>query len=199
MSWLGEFAKKIADKIAEGIADNLKKAIGAAVLTLLGAGWLYIWNHFNPLFTYAAQPSSLASHFVGLGQVLNQIDKDSRIYCSGGWDQRIARIGLRSCYRFSFNPTPIYRLYICTHDQRTSQVTTSDQLVALRFFETRFSPLDCLHITPQTQDSYEVVPGKDTQFKTVQFSNAAAEQMAFCGCSDDEQNEIAGVISGTPQ
>src|ERR1700674_5428414 len=197
MAWLGDRAKEAGNKIGEFITEHTKKAIAAAVLALLSAGWLYILKHFNPQFHYTAPASSIASHFVALGQILNKIDKDSRVYCTGGWDERLARGGLRKCYHFSFKPTAVYRMYTCTHDQRTTEVTTSDQLVALRTFETSFAPLACFRVTPQAQNGYDIVPGKDTHFRPMQLSNEAAEDAAFCGWSDDEEKEIARVIGAT--
>jgi hypothetical protein len=198
MSWLGDRLKDAWDKVGTVIVGNVKTAISAGVLTLLGAGWLYIWSHFNPLFSYTVQPSSVASHFIALGQILNKIDRDSGVYCSGGWDERFARVGLRKCYHFSFNPTAVYRMYVCTHDQRTTEVTTSDQLVALRTFETRFAPLACFRVSPQAQGSYKIDPGNDTHFRAIQFSSEPAEVMAFCGCSNDEVNDIVRIIGAAP-
>jgi hypothetical protein len=134
---------------------------------------------------------------VGLSQVLNKIEKDSRVYCTGGWDERIARIGLRTCYHFSFKPTAVYRMYICPRDERTIEVTTSDQLVALRTFETAFESLACFRTTSQTHDAYDIVPGKNTHFRAMQFQSRPAQDTAFCGCSDVEEKEIARVIGAT--
>jgi hypothetical protein len=198
MGWFGDLAKQGADSAGAFIADNLKKAIGAAVLALLTAAWLYLWAHFNPQFRYAVPLSSSgASHFVSLAQALNQIDKDSHVYCSGGWDERIARFALRKCYHFSFSPIAVYRLFVCSHDQRTVEVTTSDQLVALQTFRSAFKPLACFQITPKGQDDYEVVPGSNIHFRPLQFAGEPAQDTAFCGCTDREESEIARLMGAT--
>ncbi|MBS0248435.1 MAG: hypothetical protein JSR61_17605 [Proteobacteria bacterium] len=194
MSRLGDFAKKATDGAGAWLEDNVKKAIGAAVLTLLGAGWIWVWSHFNPLFHYSVMTSSVSSHFVALAQILNQIDKDSKVYCTGGWDERFARIGLRKCYNFSFKPIASYRLTSCTRDQRTIELTTTDQLLALQTFDTALRPLRCLTITSKGANSYEIGQGKDADFRSIQFPNSPAQEMLFCGCSNREVTEIARVL-----
>src|SRR6266536_1373935 len=131
---------------------------------------------------------------VSLAQIFNQLDKDSRLYCSGGWDQRIGRLGFRKCYRFSFSPVPVYNMTICAHDQRTAQFATSDQLLALQYFEQRFSPLECFKSVRRGANDYDIVPGKDSHFRTLQFSGSNPQDVAFCGCSAKEEQEIATAI-----
>src|SRR5262245_11177221 len=98
MSFLGSLAQKLGDKITETIGGKIAAAISGAAVVFLTGAWIWVYNHVNPEFIYDATPSSGASHFVGLANVLKQIDKDSHVYCSGGWDQRIATLALRRCF-----------------------------------------------------------------------------------------------------
>lgn len=197
MSWIGDLAKQGAEKAADFLVDNIKKAIAAGVLAIVTAAGLYVWKHFNPTFQYAATPSSTGSHFVGLAQVLNQIEKDSHVYCSGGWDQRLAWLGWRTCYHFTFNPNAIYRLYVCSHGERSVEISTSDQLLALQTFERAYAPLACFKVSPKGANAYEIAQEKDLTFRPMSFANQPAEPTAFCGCSDQEQREIASTIGAT--
>src|SRR5216684_4186887 len=71
------------------------------------------------------------------------------------------------------------------------RVRTPDQLQALRYFENRFPSLECLKIVQRSdKNSYSIVPGKNTQFRTLQFPNDLPQETGFCGCSNDEVNEI---------
>jgi hypothetical protein len=188
MNRLGDFGAKVG-KI------DVVRACGLALLLL---AWGWIWNNVNPRFDYTAEPSGLGSNFISLSQIFSQIDKDSRLYCSGGWDQRLGRFGLRKCYNFSFVPPVTYKMTICTHDERTAQVETSDQLVAIRYFEKRFAPLECfLSVRKGDTQDYNIAPGKDSHFRNVQFPNDAPQAVAFCGCSADEEKEIASAIGAT--
>lgn len=193
MSFLGSVAKKVGDKITDTIGDKIAAAIGGAVVVLLGLVGLWLYNRMNPEFTYAAEPSSGASHFVGLANVLKQIDKDSHVYCSGGWDQRIAHLALRRCYEFSFLPEVVYSTYACSADPAAITVSTSDQLVALRRFEARFQ--GCLVVSPgNSETSYVVSPGARSSERSVQFGTAPADKSYFCGCSADDEKDIATSI-----
>lgn len=136
--------------------------------------------------------SSLASLHVGLGQVLNQIDKDSQLYCTGGWDQRVAEFGLRKCYRFLFEPQETYRMTVCTHDERTIGLATTDQLLAFQYFERAFHPRQCLAVLPRPgTNEYVVRMGKDARPVELQFSSDPPQSTPFCGCSDQEIDAIA--------
>ena len=87
---------------------------------------------------------------------------------------------------------------ICTHDQRTAEISTADQLLAARYFENRFAPLQCFKVAQRGDtNSYVVTPGDGTHFRKVQFSTDVAQDTAFCGCSDDEVKEIAQAIGAT--
>ena len=192
MSFLGNLGNKIGDKVSDVIANNIAKVVGGGIIVMLGAGWLWVWHHFNPQFDYRAEPSALSSHFVSLGQILNQVEKDSHVYCSGGWDQHLGRLGLRQCYHFTFVPPAIYKTTVCTHDQRTAQIITPDQLIALQYFQHRFVQLECLRTVQQRDSvSYNVTAGKDTHLRRLQFPNDSAQEVAFCGCTDEEEQEIA--------
>jgi len=198
MITLGKIGERIGDKLGELTAGK----IAAGIVTGLGvadaAGWAWLWHHFDPSFSYNAQPAALSSQFVSLSQILNQIEKDSHVYCGGDWGSRIAWIGLRKCYTFTFDPLPTYRMNICTHDQRTADITTPDQLFAVRYFENTFTPLECFKVAQRSDiNSYVITPGKDTRFRKVQFSTDIPQDTAFCGCSDDEVKEIAQAIGAT--
>lgn len=193
MSYLGSLAKKVGDKITDTIGDKIAAAIGSAVVVLLGLAGLWLYNRMNPEFTYEAEPSSGASHFVGLANVLKQIEKDSHVYCSGGWDQRIAHLALRHCYEFSFSPEIAYSIYACSADPAATKVSTSDQLVALRRFERRFD--GCLVVSQgNSKMSYVVRPGTRSSERSVQFGTATADKSYFCGCSPDDESDIANTI-----
>jgi hypothetical protein len=195
VSFVGDLAKKIGDKVSEAMATNIAKVVGGGILIMLGAGWLWVWHHFNPQFDYRAEPSALSSHFVSLGQILNQIEKDSHVYCSGGWDQRLGWLGMRRCYRFTFVPLAIYKTTVCTHDQRTAQIRTTDQLIALQYFQHRFGQLECFRTLQQNDPvSYNITAGKDSQLRRLQFPNEPAQEVPFCGCTEDEEQEIARAI-----
>jgi hypothetical protein len=101
MSYLGSLAKKVGDKITDMIGDKIATAIGGAFVVLLGVAWLWLYNRMNPEFSYEAVPSSGVSHFVGLANVLKQIDKDSHVYCSGGWDLSLSET--QSCWQLISN------------------------------------------------------------------------------------------------
>lgn len=193
MSYMGSLAKKIGDKISNTIGDKITTAIGGAIVVLLGLAWVWLYNRMNPEFSYEAVPSSGASHFVGLANVLKQIDKDSHVYCSGGWDQRIARLALRRCYEFSFAPDVAYSTYACSADPAAISVSTSDQLVALQRFEKRFE--GCLVVSQgSSETSYVVRPGERSSERSVQFGTASPDKSFFCGCGPDDQKDIATTI-----
>lgn len=196
MSLLGNFAQKIGDKITETIGGKLATAISAAVITALGCAGFWLYNRLNPEFTYDATPSSGASHFVGLANVLKQIDKDSRVYCNGGWDQRIANFALRRCYDLTFVPQIAYLTYVCSPDPGGLKVSTSDQLTALRRIERKYD--GCLAVSQgKSENEYVIRPGPRSVERTVQFGTAAADKSFFCGCSPDDEKEIATTIGAT--
>jgi hypothetical protein len=198
MTILGRIGERIGDKLGELTAGKIAAGIVAALGIAVAAGWAWLWHHFDPNFSYDAKPAAVGSQFVSLSQILNQIEKDSHVDCGGDWGSRIAWIGLRKCYTFTFDPPPTYRMNICTHDQRTAEISTPDQLLAARYFENRFTPLQCFKVA-QTGDtnSYVIAPGRDTRFRKVQFSTDIPQDTAFCGCSDDEVREIAQAIGAT--
>jgi hypothetical protein len=156
-------------------------ALATGVVAALGAGWLWIWQHVNPQFDYMARPAEIASdgsnrspptispgrHWFGLGQIIKQIDDDSRVYCTGGWDQRLGWVGLRACYRFQFTPVDVIKLYVCATDPRSANFSTTDQFLALRFFKTRFAPTECIKITRTGPEAYEITPGKDARPRVI--------------------------------
>jgi hypothetical protein len=196
MSYLGSLAKKLGDMITETIGGKLTAAICAAVVAVLTAGWVWLYNRMNPEFIYEATPSSSASHFVGLANVLKQIDKDSHVYCSGGWDQRIASFALRQCYDLTFVPQIAYSTYVCSLDPTGLKVSTSDQLVALRRIEKKYE--GCFSISQgNSEHSYTVRPGPRSVARTVQFGAATADKSYFCGCSSVHEQEIAKTIGAT--
>lgn len=191
-----DLTTRIRDWIAARLAAATVKQVIAGVVAAIGVAgglaWSWVWHHVNPQFAYEARPSSVASHFVGMGQVLNQIDKDTQLYCTGGWDQRLAEFALRRCYRFQFEPSAAYRMMVCTHDEKTLAVSTSDQLVALQYFEQAFRPRECFHVLPQAgKNDYVVRMGKDGKLAELQFTSGAPQTTAFCGCSDSEVSEVA--------
>jgi hypothetical protein len=187
-----KFLRKLIGKTVIG---QIVRAVGVGLLAMIGAGWGWIWMHFNPSFDYSAPTSSLASHFVSLGDVLNKIDKDSRVYCTGGLEERLARIGLRSCHRFFFTPPGLYRMTICTHDERTAEYHSPNQFKAITYFEKTYSPLECFRVVQRAAtDDYDIVQGKDPQFRKLQFAADPPRDEGFCGCSDDEVKEIARTI-----
>jgi hypothetical protein len=134
---------------------------------------------------------------VSIAQIFNQIEKDARVYCSGGWDERFSWIGQRNCYKFKFSPLAIVRLTICTRDDRVAQITTSDQLMAVRFFQDRYGSLECFRILSRGGYAYEITEGRDAIRKRLQFSSDAPQEEAFCGCNEDEIKEIAKVSGAT--
>jgi hypothetical protein len=184
--------------ILRSLQEKTAAWILAGLSTAIGLAWLWAWTRFDPNFDYQAQPSGTSSQFVFLSQILNQIEKDSHVYCGQDWSSRIAWIGWRRCYKFSFAPPSTYRMAVCTHDQRSLRVHTPDQLQAVRYFENRFPSAECLKIVRRSDnDSYSIVPGKDAQFRRVQFPNDLPQDTGFCGCSDDEVKEIARAIGAT--
>jgi hypothetical protein len=194
MTTLGRIGKRIGDKLGELTAGKIAAALGIAA----AAVWAWLWYHFDPNFSYKTQPAPQDLQFVSLSQILNQIEKDSHVDCGGDWGSRIAWIGLRKCYTFTFDPPPTYQMNICTHDQRTAEISTPDQLLAVRYFENRFTPLQCFKVAQRGDtNSYDIAPGKDTRFRKVQFSSDNPQDTAFCGCSDDEVREIARTIGAT--
>jgi len=198
MTTLGRIGERIGDKLGELTAGKIAAGIVTALGIAAAAVWAWLWHHFDPNFSYDTQPAALGSQFVSLSQILNQIEKDSHVYCGGDWGARIAWIGLRKCYTFTFDPPPTYRMNICTHDQRTAEISTPDQLLAVRYFENRFTPLQCFKVAQRGDtSSYVIAPGKDTRFRKVQFSTDIPQDTAFCGCSDDEVREIAQAIGAT--
>ena len=185
----------IAGKLAAATVKQLIAAVVAALGVAAGLAWTWLWHHVNPQFEYQAHPSSLASRQVGLGQVLDQIDRDSQLYCTGGWDQRVAEFALRKCYRFRFEPGVTYRMTVCTHDEKSIGVATTDQLLAMQYFQRAVQPLACFAVLPgAATDEYVVRMGKDAKLVDLQFANDAPQSMPFCGCSDSEIAEIAGSI-----
>lgn len=199
MSVFGKLGEKIGDKIAETTISKIVRAVSLGVLAMLGTGWLWIWHHFDPEFDYGAQPSMLSSHFVSLAPILNQIEKDSHVYCNGGWDQRLGWLGLRRCYNLKFVPPTIYNITVCTHSQLTAKTKGPDQLVALQYFEQRYMPLECFRSVQSKQQptNYDIAPGKDVHFRGMQFANSPPEPVAFCGCSESEEQDIARTIGAT--
>jgi hypothetical protein len=188
---------RLAAKLAKFLLDHIGKAIGAAIVVALGAAWTWAYTQFNPTFDYAATPSSNKSQFVSLAQILNQIEKDSHVSCGGGLSQRIGSLGLRKCYKFSFAPVSLYRMSICTHDQRSHSISTSDQLSALRYFEGRFAPNECFRIiSSASENEYQIAAGKDLQFRKVQFASDPPVEQGFCGCSGHEINEVVRTMGG---
>lgn len=191
-----DLTKRIRDWIVVQIAAATVKQVTAGIVAAIcvagSLAWTCVRHHVNPQFEYQAQPSSLPSHFVGLGQVLNQIDKDSQLYCSGGWDQRLAEFGQRKCYRFRFDPPEAYRMSVCTHDEKTISVATTDQLLALQYFERAFQPRECFAIFPRPgTNEYVVRLGKDAKLVKLQFASDAPQSTAFCGCSTSDVAAIA--------
>jgi hypothetical protein len=87
MPWVGSVILriKIKDKAKKFGADKIRAGIVAGIVAMIAGGWAYVWQHFNPQFTYRAPPAGVSSGYVGLAQVLNQIEKDTHRYCSGGW------------------------------------------------------------------------------------------------------------------
>ena len=196
MSYLGSLAQKLGDKVTETIGGKLTAAICAAVIALLTGGWVWLYNHVNPEFIYEATPSSGTSHFVGLANVLKQIDKDSHVYCSGGWDQRIANFALRRCYDLTFVPQIAYSTYVCSPDPTGLNVSTSDQMVAMRRIEKKYE--GCFAISQgSSEHNYTIRPGPRSVERTVQFGTAAADKSYFCSCGPDEEKEIATTIGAT--
>jgi hypothetical protein len=192
----------LATRILRRILQSLQEKTAAWILSGLGvvAGivWVWVWTRFDPNFDYQAQPSGTSAQFVFLSQILSQIEKDSHVYCGQDWSSRVAWVGLRTCYNLSFNPPSTYRMAICTHDQRTLRVRTPDQLQAVRYFENRFPSLECLKIVQRSdKNSYSVVPGKNTKFRMLKFPNDLPQETGFCGCSDDEVEEIAKASGAT--
>lgn len=187
------------------LVEHVAEALAAGAVAALGAGWLIIWQHVNPQFTYAAWPAEIANdgsnrgssaisagrHWFGLGQIIKQIDEDTRVYCSGGWDQRLSRVGLRACYSFQFVPVDLTKLHVCASDHRSAAFSTTDQLLALRFFEKRFAPLECIKITHTGSEAYEITPGRDAYPRVIQHGNSAPQIDYFCACSDAEIRQIA--------
>jgi hypothetical protein len=194
-----DLTTRVRGWIAARLAAATVKQVVAGVVTAIGVAgglaWTWVWHHVNPQFEYQARPSSLPSHFVALAQVLNQIDKDSQSYCTGGWDQRVAEFALRKCYRFRFEPPETYRMTVCTHDQRTVGVGTSDQLLALQHFERAFKPRECfaIHSQPGTNE-HTVRLGKDAKLVKMQYANDPPQSAPFCGCSDPEVAAIAKTV-----
>jgi hypothetical protein len=178
LAWLKDF-----------LTEHLAAAIAAGVVGLIGAGWLYVWHHFDPVSRYTVDSANLSSRPADLAQALVQIEKDSRRYCAGGWDGRLAWIGLRKCYRISFDPTDAYKIAVCSHDELTKSVETSDQLAALSYLQRAYPKLECFRLVT-ADDSVDVVLGKDVTAKTIQYPNDTPQQVQFCGCSDVEIDEI---------
>jgi hypothetical protein len=197
MSPPDKFVGKIASGLGKFLLDHIGKAIGAAVALALVGAWTWTYTQFNPTFDYTAIPSSNKSEFVSLGQILNQIERDSHVSCNGGWSQRIGAFGLRKCYKFGFVPVSLYRVTVCSHDQRSHSISTSDQLAALRYFQSRFPAYECFRIASgNAENGYQIAPGKDLQFRKVQFANDPIEEHGFCGCSGSEINEIVRTMGG---
>jgi len=182
----------IAARLAAATVKQVATGIVGALCVAASLGWAWLWHRVNPQFEYQAYPSSLPAHQVGLGQVLNQIDKDSQLYCTGGWDQRVAEFALRKCYRFRFEPKETYRMTVCTHDEKTVGVATTDQLLALQYFERAFRPRECFAIIPPSAaGEYSVRMGKDARLVDLQFASDAPQSTPFCGCSGSEIADIA--------
>lgn len=194
---MGESNKigEVAAAIGKFVLEHIGKAIGVFAVSVLAGGWTWAYLQFNPSFSYGVFPSSDSTKFVSLTQILNQIEKDSHFSCSGGWSQRIGFIGLRKCYKFTFAPISTYRIIVCTHDQRSHSVSSSDQLFALRFFQERFSPLECYRTASDNgESSYKVTLGKDSQLRRIQFANDPPEDQYFCGCGEGEIRAIIRAI-----
>jgi hypothetical protein len=190
----------VSARIAAATTKQLIGGVVAALGVAGGVAWTWVWHHVNPQFEYQASPSSVPSHFVGLGQVLNQIDKDSRVYCTGGLDQRLAEFGLRKCYRFRFEPREAYRMMVCARDERTIGIATTDQLLALRHFEAAFRPLECLKLVPQPGTTEFIVRlGKDATLVRLQFASDTPQSTPFCGCSPSDVGAIARTIGAKAQ
>ena len=189
----------ISDLFSNATIGQIAKGVSAGILVMLGGAWTWIWFHFNPQFDYTAKPSDLSSQPVGLAEILSRIEKDTHVYCTGGLDQRLARIGLRTCYRFTFKPATTYDMTVCTHDQRTGQISTSDQFQALNYFEKRYTPRECFRSVALVgeEHAFEIVPGKDSHFRSIQYLNQPAQDAAFCGCSENEEKEIARMSGAT--
>jgi hypothetical protein len=182
----------IAATLAAATVKQIVAGIVAAFCIAAGAAWTWVWHHFNPQFEYQAVPSGLPSHFVALAQVFNQIDKDSRIYCTGGLDQRVAEFALRKCYRFQFEPPETYRMTVCMRDEKSIGVATTDQLLALKYFEHAVEPRKCFSMLPGAgTDEYVVRMGKDATVVPLQFASDPAQRTPFCGCSAAEIAAIA--------
>ena len=102
---------------------------------------------------------------------------------------------MRTCYRFHFEPPGGYRLNVCMQDPKTIGVVTTDQLLALQYFERAFRPRDCFSAVPERgMNDYVVRIGKDAKVVNLQFANDASQPTAFCGCSDPEIRAIAVVM-----
>jgi hypothetical protein len=186
------FITKIAGLIANKVAVGI---VGLFAAALSFAGY-WVWHRVNPEFVYTAQPSSLPSHNVGLTSVLQHIDEDSQVYCTGGFDQWLTELVWRKCRRFRFEPKEAYRMMVCTRDEKTLSVKTSDQLLALRYFESELRPRECFSILPQAAvNEYVVRLGKDAKFVKLQYANDAPQSTAFCGCSASDIASIA-IASG---
>jgi len=188
----------ISGLLASATVKQVVAGVVAAIGVAAGLAWAWVWHHVNPQFDYHAPPSALSSHFVGLTQALSQIERDSRLYCTGGWDERMARIGLRRCYRIRFEPRELYRMTVCTHDERSLDIVTSDQLLALQYFARAVAPNQCLAAHAEGgPDEVVVRQGSSVGFVNLQYAGEAPQPTAFCGCSSDEIAQIAGTSGAT--
>jgi hypothetical protein len=198
MSVPGKLGERIGDKIAEVWAQSTAKVIGTGILAMLAVGWVFVWHHINPTFDYTARSSSLSSHFVSLSEILYKVEVDSHLYCGGGLEQLMSAIGWRTCYHFAFVPPDAYKLMVCAHDEATAKISTSDQRVALRYFERKFAPLSCFAaLRNGSKHGYNIVFSKDTLSRKLQFANDAPQNYGFCGCSADEEKQIASAINAS--
>ena len=75
MTTLGKIGERIGDKLGELSAGKIVTGIIAALAIPAAAVWAWLWLHFDPNFSYEAQPAALRSQFVSLSQILNQIEK----------------------------------------------------------------------------------------------------------------------------
>lgn len=192
------FIRRIIDGVVKKIVEfGVGRAASAAFIFLASGGWIFVWKHVNPEYTYKAWTSSVVSHFAGLGPVLHEITVDSRQYCSGGWGQRLGRIGLRRCYSIRFVPRQLYQMYVCLHDESPIVTKTSDQLTTLRQIEQQVEPLKCFVIVYRaSNDSVEVVQGSDASSYHLEFGASPPEGVFFCGCSELEVKNDAKAMGG---
>jgi len=188
---LGKLFEKVGDKLGEITAGKVIAAMGAATT----AAGLWVWHHVNPEFSYKAAPSG-ASQRVSLAQVLSQLDRDSQVYCTGGWDQRIANAAWRSCWQIEYAPVDTLRTTVCTRDPRAADIATTDQRVGLRFFVERYAPLQCFALDETRPPRLKLTPGAGSHAVALRFAGQPSTER-FCGCSDTEIAEAATAMGAT--